>query len=434
MAAVMPCAAFASVADGVTGTPLLDSIKAGVATDRFHIAMAINFDFVKVNANLKVTYTPLLIGTESGDTATFTPVMLTGHRQHILHSRADHGFKGIELQRDNGKPQSIDYASSVSYEPWMDNSMLYLTDDLCGCGEIMSRERVPLLAIAPTPEPEPVVLECYLTPEVEAVKHRAEKGRAFIDFPVNRTELHPDYRRNTQELGKILATIRLVLENSDLEITRVGIHGYASPEGSYANNTRLASGRARTLADYVKALAGLDDVAMTVESTPEDWAGLREYVDSTHLTSRDGLLALIDSNMEPDAKDARMRREYPSDYAFLLKEVYPALRHSDYEVEYTVRPFNLEEAREMLRKDPRKLSLHEMYMVAQSYPAGSDEFNEVFEVAVRMFPDDAVANLNAAVAAVNRGDTVSARRYVAKADSLPQASEVHAAIERIEEQ
>ena len=40
MAAVMPCTAFASVADGVTGTPLLDSIKAGVATDRFHIAMA----------------------------------------------------------------------------------------------------------------------------------------------------------------------------------------------------------------------------------------------------------------------------------------------------------------------------------------------------------------------------------------------------------
>lgn len=34
---------------------------------------------------------------------------------------------------------------------------------------------------------------------------------------------------------------------------------------------------------------------------------------------------------------------------------------------------------------------------------GSEEYNETFEVAVRMFPDDEVANLNAANAAMARG-------------------------------
>jgi hypothetical protein len=37
-----------------------------------------------------------------------------------------------------------------------------------------------------------------------------------------------------------------------------------------------------------------------------------------------------------------------------------------------------------------------MYLVAQTYEPGSPEFNEVFDIAVRLFPDDETANLNAA--------------------------------------
>ena len=37
-------------------------------------------------------------------------------------------------------------------------------------------------------------------------------------------------------------------------ITEVWIKGFASPEGSYANNTYLAENRAKALRDYVKSL------------------------------------------------------------------------------------------------------------------------------------------------------------------------------------
>ena len=54
-------------------------------------------------------------------------------------------------------------------------------------------------------------------------------------------------------------------------------------------------------------------------------------------------------------------------------------------------------------------------MVAKEYEPGTQEFTDVFETAVRMFPDDAVANLNAANAAIRRDDFAAARRYLAKA-------------------
>ena len=52
---------------------------------------------------------------------------------------------------------------------------------------------------------------------------------------------------------------------------------------------------------------------------------------------------------------------------------------------------------------------------------GSNEFNEVFETAVRIYPDDETANLNAANAAMSKGDFTAASAYLSKAGNSPQA-------------
>lgn len=63
------------------------------------------------------------------------------------------------------------------------------------------------------------------------VKMREMKGSAYIDFPVNRTEIHENYRSNYTELQKIRNTIDVVRNDADTRITSVFIKGYASPEG-----------------------------------------------------------------------------------------------------------------------------------------------------------------------------------------------------------
>ena len=66
--------------------------------------------------------------------------------------------------------------------------------------------------------------------------------------------------------------------------------------------------------------------------------------------------------------------------------------------------------------DPKYLSLNEMYQVANSYPAGSNDFINVFDIAVRMYPDDEVANLNAGAVALSRKDLRSAMKFMEKAN------------------
>lgn len=77
----------------------------------------------------------------------------------------------------------------------------------------------------------------------------------------------------------------------------------------------------------------------------------------------------------------------------------------------------MEEAKEVIKTRPQNLSLNEMFMVANSYPAGSQEFVDVFEVAVRMYPKNEIANMNAAAAAILRNDLVAAERYLNKVNS-----------------
>ena len=58
------------------------------------------------------------------------------------------------------------------------------------------------------------------------------------------------------------------------------------------------------------------------------------------------------------------------------------------------------------------MSLQELFLVAQDCVTGSDEYNEVFEIAVRMFPNDETANLNAANTAMGMEDLKNALRTV----------------------
>ena len=57
--------------------------------------------------------------------------------------------------------------------------------------------------------------------------------------------------------------------------------------------------------------------------------------------------------------------------------------------------------------------------MARLYPEGSPEFNEVIRTALKYYPDDAEANLNAAVAAMNADKNTDVKSMLDKAgDSL----------------
>lgn len=263
-----------------------------------------------------------------------------------------------------------------------------------------------------------------------APKIRHLDKRAYIDFPVNRIELRADYRRNPAQLDSIITTIKALKADKNLQVMTINIHGFASPEGSYKHNDYLAKNRARTLTEYVHKMVELPDSIFTVSSTAEDWDGLCEYIKQSDLEKKEQLLAIAkDESLTPDARDAKLKKQYPAQYRSLLTNCYPALRHSDYHITYKIKPFDVEEAKEIIKTKPQQLSLNELFMVAQTYEVGSKEFNEVMELAVRMYPTDETANLNAAIIRLNNGDADAAKPYLDRAGDSEEADAARKAYE-----
>ena len=385
------------------------------------IGMDMDLGHFGLGGNRAVVFSPLIVN--GTDTLVLQPVGLYGRTRWYQYLRSGEqplGGDGASAIRWSQRPATMDYAQTVPYASWMNGAQLYLRRSDYGCCRVLiSEEEAPLMVYRDR-RFEPVFR--YVRPVAENEKSRELVGKAYIDFPVNRTELYTDYRKNPVELAKIISTIDSVRNDKDVTVKRITIKGWASPESSWANNTRLAKGRTATLKQYVQKLYNFPEGFIETDYYPEDWIGLREFVASSGLAHRQEILAIIDSDMEPDPKEQKLKTTYPDEYRFLLQTVYPGLRHSDYTIEYTVRQFtDLDEIRHLLLTAPQKLSLNEMFLLAQSLEAGSQEYNDVFETAVRMYPRDAVANLNAANSAMGRNDLPSAEKYLRKAGDSDEA-------------
>lgn len=404
-------------------------ITPGVSIEKFnmnregrYLTVKINLDLNKldVDANRAVLLTPRLVN--EADSLDLPSIGIYGRRRYYYYVRNGIGSISGEnetVYRVSDKPDNVAYSNLAEYEEWMDGATLtFHRSDWGCCHEILTEYEGILGRHHEAFFPELI----FVQPKVEIMKSRSLSGSAYIDFPVNQTVIYPDYRRNTVELGKIRATIDSIRNDKDAIITPVWLKGFASPESPYKHNTELAIGRTAALKKHIGQLYHFADNIIQTDYEPEDWAGLRHYVEQSDIKHRTEILALIDSDMEPDAKEAKIKRAYPKEYRFMLQNFYPSLRHTHYRIDYNIRMFSeVEEIKRIMAEQPQKLSLNEFYLVAGKYEPGTDEFTDVFQTAVRMFPNDETANLNAANAAIRRDDFETARKYLDKAGDSPEA-------------
>ena len=416
-----------------SGAVTIDNVQTNVENKRVDVAFRLNLNNLKLKAEQQLILTPLLAA--DGDTTALQPIIINGRSQQIRMQRASklnakntEGEQPIVVLRKNGTEQSIIYSQSVERMRPVEADQLQVlaAQDLCGCGDLKNQDRTLITTIDNLGAWMPAL--AFVKPAAEARKQRAEKGEAYLSFRVNKTDIVVDLFDNSRELAKITKTIDLVREDKNVQITGINIHGFASPDGPYANNERLARERAASLKNYVANLYPINAKLFSSNSTPEDWDGFRRKVQQSNLANKEEIIKISNSSLAPDDKDKRIRQLYPHDYAVIMSDIYPRLRHSDYTVSYTVRPFSVEEAKQILKTRPQQLSLQEMYLVAQTMEPGSAEFNEVFDIAVRMFPDDPTANLNAACADLQRRDIVSAEKHLQKADNSAAALNARGAL------
>ena len=317
---------------------------------------------------------------------------------------------------------TIRYRYVLPYESWMADAKLNVQRDECGCGESTLMSVQPVI--------DQVTLErilspyivnphfAYVEPKVEVVKSREIQAECFLDFEVNKINIRPEYMNNPRELAKIRVMIDDLKLDPSIKVNRLDIIGYASPEGTLATNKRLSEGRAMALRDYLASRYDFPRNQYHIIFGGENWDGLIDALETLDMDYKNEVLDIIqDIPIEKGRETKLMQLRGGVPYRYLLKNVFPSLRVAICKVNYDIKNFNVDEAKEVIKRRPQNLSLNEMFLVANTYPKGSQEFIDVFETAVRMYPDSEIANMNAATAALSRNDLISAERYLKKMES-----------------
>mgnify|MGYP002623946661 CR=1 FL=1 len=417
----------------------VDNYQVSMVNNKTVVTMDMILDSLKVKSARYRAFTPVLRTRDGRQKQRLKSLLVTGRVQDIIFER-----DGIDplyvdnyqsVRREKNEPQRVSYTDVVDLAPWHHGAEVWLECDLCGCGDTLKSEQAFLGPLFPETAAIDIKPNYHY---VDMVPHPGKKirnlhGTAFINFVVDRWEMKPDYMDNRRELRKITDTLDVMNSDQNISIHQIKIHGWASPESPFKHNEMLATNRAKSLTDYVRKTYNLPaSVFAKPEATPENWIGLREAVDKMSLVTlphRAEILKIIDDNsIKPDPKEQKIKRLYPKEYQYLLKNVYPHLRRSDYEITFEYREFTLEEALEIYKTKPYQLSLRELWDVAQTYTPGTAEYNKVMQTALNIYPDSTEAAINLANVALRQNDTLKAETLLEHAGDGVEAENARAVL------
>ena len=405
-------------------------------------------DELHLSSNRQVFVTPVLKGSNDTQLVRFPSVLVNGRNMQYVYERSglcdaaqsEYGGNVCQVvRRTNGKEQTIAYTNAIDAQPWMEKQDLTFTLvlDHCGCGvkDAVDQNDLATLNFRPVYN----FYTAFITPPVTELPVSIHEGKARVQFEVDKTELHAQPYvcksgqriDNRAQLKIIEDSIAYALSDPNVELASINVCGFASPESPYTHNDYLATNRSRALALYIGARHNLPQERCTYGSVPENWGEFRQQVlDAKDITEqqRKDLLQLIDQPTygpaDFDAKEKTLKTD--PRFAKLYKEKilpvwFPQLRCTQFAISTRLKPASDERLAEIIKQTPELLSLNQMFRVARLYPEGSAEFNQTIETALRFYKDDAIANLNAAVAAIKAEDYDRAAQLLTKAGNSPEA-------------
>lgn len=263
----------------------------------------------------------------------------------------------------------------------------------------------------------------FLTPTVTGSgKHHTESAILYIDYPLGKDDIYPDYKNNREEINKIDRILSPLSNSRFSTIDRIQVRGYSSPDGPYGENERLAQARSRLFAGYIRNAYSLPRNRIEVSSVAEDWEGLKELLLQAQPPYTDAALRIIRKYGIFNGREKQlMDLQGGAPYKDMLRRFFPKLRRIEVVVEYNINRIDHKDASELIYTHPDLLSLEEMYEVARYYRPGTDQYREVYEIAAFHFPNDVTANVNAASAVMLTGDLISAWDYLRKVEADPRA-------------
>jgi len=255
----------------------------------------------------------------------------------------------------------------------------------------------------------------------------AQKQEANIKFLIQQATLRQSELKNNsvQEFVKLLEQINN--DREGLKLNDVEVSAYASPDGGYDLNDKLAAQRQKNTQQYVEQQlkkAKLTDATVDAKYTAEDWDGFQELVKASNIQDKDVILRVLSMYKDPQEREQQIKN-ISAAFRELADGILPQLRRSRMIINYETIGRSNEQIQAQLKADPTKLSVEEMLYAATLVDNNAAK-EDIYKATTEVYPNDARAYNNIATMEYAAGNLEAAKKYVEQAQkvsaNLPEAA------------
>lgn len=404
----------------------INSLTASVQQNNFDIGLNLDLSEYKLERGNSLYLYPILAS--KNDTIRLPHIIINSRSAQQSYRRYPnhHRYKGaLIVQQFRKRASHLDYHITTPYRQWMQHAQLLIYKADCFCGAIQSknliikeelnrdikrgtrenvsknRYRMTIQSVDSIPYEVP-----EYRPTKEFHKIRSEQGEAYLSFKQGKYDLLYNYKENSRKLTQVASFFNRVVRDRDIEVTAIDIVGYCSVEGSYHRNIKLSHDRATSFLNWLQnRYPELLPHLFHVEWRGEDWDKLTSLIESSNYIWKYSALDIIHRYNLFEGREAMLMKMLGgTPYRAMYKNFFPQLRRVTYRITYNVRPFKVEDSQEIIDHSPHKLSIFEMYALANAYGRGSNEFYKTIDKAAETYPTDLIAINNATAFALSRGE------------------------------
>ena len=245
-----------------------------------------------------------------------------------------------------------------------------------------------------------------------------QKQEANIKFLNQQATLRKSELKNNsvQEFVKMLQKINA--DREGLNLDNVEVSAYASPDGGFSINDKLAAERQKVSEKYVSdELKKIKlDANVDAKYTAQDWEGFQELVKASDIQDKDVILRVLSMYKDPEEREQQIKN-ISSAFRELADGILPELRRARLTINYETVGRSDEQILQQINNDATELSVEELLYGAALKEDLNDK-EKIYDLTTKIYQNDPRAYNNLATIQYARGNYDAARQYIQKAQSL----------------
>ncbi len=227
-----------------------------------------------------------------------------------------------------------------------------------------------------------------------------------IKYVINRADVRRSETKKDEVVG-MAEFLKKTDENERIELKKLEISAYASPDGELDFNDKLSQKRQKSADKYLQstlkgAKVDVADELFSLLATPEDWEGFKKLMEASDIQDKEMILRVLSMHSDPEVREQEIRN-ITAAFEEIKDKILPDLRRSKFTVSVEKIGWSDDELKAHWNEGTAELNLEELLYTAKLFE-DLDQKAAIYKKAIEVSPKCMRAHNNMGWVLFNQGD------------------------------